>query len=192
MLDAGLRVTFRHFWTLFFIAAAVTVPLHLIYVFAFHNVIALRDLAPQIQNLPANQHVHLVGSSDLQHARVALWVVDAIELALVPLGVGAARAVLAADESGEVPTAIAAWQGSFRQLHGSRWHLGSELLIAALVGIAIGGLVDAIGRLLAEPFGIDWSFVVLGLIQGSARAAGTAFFLGPAAWMTPQRDESTV
>jgi hypothetical protein len=35
--------------------------------------------------------------------------------------------------------------------------------------------------MLAEPLGINWSFVVLGLSQGAARAVGTAFFLGPAA-----------
>jgi hypothetical protein len=184
MLDAGLRFTFRHFWTLFFVAAAVTVPLHLIYAFTFHNVIGLRELAPQIQNLPAHRHVHLVGPTDLQHARVALWIVDVVEVALIPLGIRAARAVLEADESGEVPTAIGAWKGALGRLAPPVWRFHRELVVAALAGIIVGALGDAIGRLFAEPFGTEWSFVVLGLMQGCARAAGACFFLGPAALLS--------
>jgi hypothetical protein len=182
MLEDGLRSTFRHFWTFFFIAAGVTVPLQLIYVFLFHDVIALRELAPQIALFPSARQVHFVGPPQLQHARIALWLVDAIEVALLPLAVRAAGAALTSDETGEVPTAWKAWRDSFRRHGGRSWpRFNLSLLFAVVVAIVVGVLLDAIGRLIAEPIGTNWSFVVLGLVQGSARAAGAAFFLGTAA-----------
>jgi hypothetical protein len=180
MLEAGLRATFRHFWTLFFLAAAVTVPLHLIYVFAFHNVIALRDLAPQIQHFPASRQVHLVGPIQLDHARIALWVLDAAEILLLVLAVRAADAVIATDERGEVPTAVKAWRHSLSRGGGGKLRLGPAWVGAAVTALLVGGLLDAITRLIAEPIPTNWSFVVLGLGQGAARAAGAAFFLGTA------------
>jgi hypothetical protein len=179
MLEAGLRATFRHFWTLFFVAAAITVPLHLIYVFAFHNVIALRDLAPQIEHFPASRQVHFVGPTQLHHAQIALWVLDAVELVLLVLAVRAARAVLATDESGEMPTAVKAWRDSLTPGAGNL-RMGPAWVGAAVAALLVGGLLDAITRLIAEPIPTDWSFVVLGLGQGAARAAGAAFLLGTA------------
>jgi hypothetical protein len=182
MLEAGLRNTFRHFWTFFFIVAGVTVPLHLIYVFVFHNVIAIRELAPQIALFPNARQVHFVGPPQLHDARVGLWVVDAVEIVLLPFAVRAARTVVQMDEKGEVPTALRAWRDSVRRqtarfLPTFDWALLAALVIGAVVGV----LADAIARLIAEPIGTNWSFVVLGLAQGSARAAGAAFFLGTAA-----------
>ena len=181
MLDAGLRVTFRYFSTLFFVAAIVTVPLHLIYVFAFHDVIGLRELAPQIEELPRAREVHYVAAADLRRARLALWAIDAVELALLPLGIRAARGVVAMDERGEVPSATRAWRSALRSQKRRRPRYGGWFLAALLIGGLVGALCDAIGRLLAEPLGTDWSFVVLGVTQGAARAAGAAFVLGPAA-----------
>jgi hypothetical protein len=191
MLDAGLRVTLRHFWTLFFLAAAVTVPFHLIYVFVWHGVIGLRELVPQIEHLPPAQRVHFVGATDIQHARIALWVLDLAELALVPLALRAAGAVVGADERGEVPTVIKAWRAVFAGQQIRRSAL-SIWLAAALTGVAVGVLGDGIARLLAEPWGASWSYVVLGLTQGSARAAGAAFFLGPVAHASQARSSSGV
>jgi hypothetical protein len=192
MLEAGLRNTFRHFWTFFFIAAGVTVPLQLIYVFVFHNVIAIRELAPQIALFPNARQVHFVGPHQLHDARVGLWVVDAIEIVLLPLAVRAARTVLQMDQRGEVPTALGAWRDSIRSQTAKFLPPFNGALLAALViGALVGVLVDAIARLIAEPIGANWSFVVLGLAQGSARAAGAAFFLGTAAMsarITPTRD----
>jgi hypothetical protein len=190
MLEAGLRATFRHFWTFFFIAAGVAVPLHLVYVFIFHNVIAIRELAPQIALFPSARQVHFVGPPQLQHARIALWAVDAVEVVLLPLAVRAARAVLDSDERGEVPTAISAWRDSLHRHTGeSLPRLDSAFLIAVLIALVVGVLLDAIARLVAEPIGTNWSFVILGLTQGAARAAGAAFFLGTAAAST--RDSAT-
>jgi hypothetical protein len=185
MFDAGLRVTFRHFWTLFFIAAAITVPLHLTYVFAFHRVIAVRELVPQIEHFPSSRQVHLVGPPQIRRARLALWLLDAAEVALLPLAVRAARAVIEMDEKGEVPTAFKAWRVSFTRRQGA-WipKLGTAVVMAMLAALAVGGLLDTIARLIAEPFGTNWSFAVLGLTQGSARAAGAAFLLGTAAAST--------
>jgi hypothetical protein len=182
MLEAGLRSTFRHFWTFFFIAAAITVPLHLIYVFLFHNVIAIRELAPQIALFPSARQVHFVGPPQLQHARMALWVLDAVEVALLPLAIRAAGAVLEMDQKSEVPTALKAWRDSFRR-HRMKFlpRSNSAFLIAVLIAVVVGVFLDAIARLIAEPIGTNWSFVVLGLAQGSARAASAAFFLGTAA-----------
>jgi hypothetical protein len=191
MLDAGLRVTFRHFWTFFFVAAVVTVPLHLIYVFTWHDVIGLRELAPQIQHLPPSRHVHLVGASDLRQARIALWVLDVVELALLPLAIRAGRAVVTADERGEVPTATRAWRDAFVRQERAWLHPGAGLLAGVLIGVAVGCLIDAIGRAIAEPLGVDWAYAVLGLTQGSARAVGAAFLLGVSA-SDPSAAEASV
>ena len=180
MLDAGLRVTFRHFWTLFFVAAIVTVPLHLLYVFAFHNVIALHDLARQIEHFPAGRQVHFVGPTQLDQARTALWVLDAAEILLLVVAVRAVRVVLATDERGEVPTAIKAWRDALGSTGAGTLRLGPALVGAAAIALLVGGLLDAITRLIAEPIATNWSFVVLGLGQGAAHAAGAAFFLGTA------------
>jgi hypothetical protein len=190
MLDAGLRVTFRHFWTLFFIAAVVTVPLHLIFVFSWHGVVGLRELAPQIQELPPGRQVHFVGASDIEHARIALWVLDLVELALVPFALRAARAAIAADERGEVPTALGGWRGAFGRKERLLPSLHAWLLGALLVGVVVGVLLDGVGRMLAEPWGPNWSYVILGLTQGCARAAGAAFFLGPVAANSQPRSAS--
>jgi hypothetical protein len=192
MLEIGLRNTFRHFWTFFFLAAGITVPLQLIYVFVFHNVIAIRELAPQIALFPTARQVHFVGPPQLQQARIALWIVDAVEVALLPFGIRTARAVLQMDQTGEVPTALKAWRDSVRQGTGNLVPaINSALLMALLVAVIVGVLLDAIARLIAEPIGTNWSFVVLGLGQGCARAAGAAFLLGTAAasaHATPARD----
>jgi hypothetical protein len=187
MLDRGFRATFRHFSTFFFLAAAITIPLHLVYVFFFHDVVSLRELAPQIARFPASRQVHGVGPSEIQHARVAMWAVDAVELVLLPLAIRAARAVMAADDAGEMPTVLNAWRGALSK-RGPRSGLDPDLIFAALAALAVGFLLEGLGRLIAEPFGTRWTFVVLGLTQGCARAAGAAFFLGPAAALASASD----
>ncbi len=182
MLDRGFRATFRHFSTFFFLVAAVTVPLHLVYVFVFHGVIAVGELAPQIQRFPSSRQVHGVGPIQIQHARVAMWALDGVELLLLPLAIRAARRVIAMDDGGEMPTVVDAWRSAFRkQPRSSGPGFGPDLFIAALVAIAVGSLLQGMGWVLAEPFGTSWTFVVIGLTEGSARAAGAAFLLGPAA-----------
>jgi hypothetical protein len=191
MLDAGLRVTLRHFWTLFFLAAAVTVPFHLIYVFVWHGVVGLRELVPQIEHLPPAQRVHFVGAAEVRHAHIGLWVLDLAELVLLPLALRAARAVMAADERGELPTVVRAWRAVFGRQQTRRPPL-SIWFAAALTGVAVGLLGDGIARLLAAPWGPSWSYVILGLAQGSARAAGAAFFLGPVAYAAQAHSSSEV
>ncbi|MDP9227150.1 MAG: hypothetical protein M3P18_25545 [Actinomycetota bacterium] len=181
MLDRGFRATFHHFSTLFFLVAAVTVPLHLVYVFAFHGVIAVRELAPQIQRFPPSRQVHGVGPAQIQHGRVGMWVVDGLELLLLPLAIRAAREVVAVDDRGEIPTVVNGWRSALHRQHGSTVGFEPGLLIAAVVALAVGSLLEGMGRVLAEPFGTSWTFVVIGLTQGCARAAGAAFLLGPAA-----------
>lgn len=185
MIDRAARLTVRNFWTLFFVVAAVTVPLQVAYASVFHNVIAVRELHGDIERFPPLRQVHGVGREQLSQARIAYWVIVAAELALLPLLVRAADGVLERDERGEIPSVPGAWAAALsrrrsRSVIRAVAHPG-PLLTGVIVAVIVGALVQAGGRLAIEPLGDERAFVGLGLVDGVARAAAAPLALVVAA-----------
>jgi hypothetical protein len=180
LLDRALRATFRNFSTVFLLLAIVTLPLHLAHAVAFHSVIALRELHPTIEEFPRAKQIRGVGREDIAAARRAALAVTALELALAPLLVGAARRALAADERGQVPTVTSAWRGVGRA-PGSAGALARRAPTSAAVvglGLAAWGLARAAGAIVIEPLPEGLAFAGVGLVDGLARALGGSLALG--------------
>ena len=175
----------RNYWSVFFLVASVTVPLHLAYATVWHNVIAVADLHEDIEAFPPLRQVHGVGRTQLSQARIAFWILWAVEIALLPLFVRATRRILEVDAREGVPAALDGWRhaltrtgtgGVVRAL--SR---PGPLLVGAVVATAVFLLVTGIGSLLVEPLGDERAFAGLGLVDGVARAAAAPFLLVVAA-----------
>ncbi|MFN2594245.1 MAG: hypothetical protein ABR579_05085 [Actinomycetota bacterium] len=182
MLDRGLAATFRNFATLFFLCAAITVPLHIAYSFVFHNEIGLRELHAQIESFPPLREVKGVSKHDLDISRIASGVVAALELALLPLGVKAARRVLEDETAGDVTNAGAAWQAAWARDYKLKLGGSGVALASAVIAVAVGFLCDRIGILLTEPVSPTYAFLFVGLATGLARAVAAPLFLGPTAY----------
>lgn len=181
MIDRAFRLLVRNYWSVFFVVAAVTVPLHVVYATIYHDVIAVADLHADIEQFPPLRQVHGVGRSQLDHARLAYWIVWAIEIALIPLFLRATRRVVEADISGRVAGAADGWRGALsRRRDGAA--LGAPagpgpLIVGAAVTAVVFMLVSGIGSLVVEPIGDDRAFAGLGLAEGIARAAAAPFAL---------------
>ncbi|MEA2477020.1 MAG: hypothetical protein QOF16_1161 [Actinomycetota bacterium] len=191
MLDRGLALTFRNFATLFFVCAAVTVPLHVAYSVAFKDEIGVRELHAQIESFPPLREVKGVSKHDLDVARIVSGAIALVELALLPLGVKAARRVFDDDGRDGVSTVPAAWRAALTRDY--RWDVGAlrrrlgVVLSAALLALAVGFCCDRIGALLAEPFSPTYAFTIVGLATALSRAVAAPFFLGPAAYCYVQK-----
>jgi hypothetical protein len=180
LLDHALRMTFRNFSTLFLLAALVAAPLHLAHAVAFRSVIALRELHPDIEDFGEHKLVRGVGRSRLEETRRSDLLLSAVELALLPLLLGAARRTLEADARGEVPTALGALRrlpGSLRGWAAARRAL-PEVVAVAAIGLVVGWLVREIGLVLAEPVPMASAFLAVGLVESVAHATGGALVAG--------------
>ena len=183
-LDRVLALTWRNFATLFLIVALVTVPLHVARTFIYRKVLVVREFEPDIQKFAPGREVRGIGPEDLDASRRSLLIVTAVELALLPLAVGAVRRVLRADGSGSVPSVADSWAHSVREL--LRRAPGAPPTIPALagaaaVGVIAGVLLERIGLLLSEPVPLYLSFAPIGVTEGVSRAIGAIFFLVPLA-----------
>jgi hypothetical protein len=174
----------RNFSTLFLIVALVTGPLHLAHAYVFREVIALSELHPAIERFPPTRKVRGIGRSELSRARIAYFVINAVELALLPLMVRAAARALAVDRQQGVPTALGAWATSLRS-SAPRARLGGvsvrALGAAALGAFIIGWLAREVGLLVIEPLPDPEAWAGVGLVEALCRACGAPFFLGVAA-----------
>jgi hypothetical protein len=182
-VDRSLRTTFRNYLTVFFLVAVVTVPLHVGHAFLYRNVISVRELHPDIEDFPERRKVHRVGVKKLEQSRNAFLFVTVVELLLLPLAVGATRRVLEVDARGGLPRVVDGWVHSLHAWRRPVPEPGSPLaaLVGAVLGLAVGYLVERIGVLLSEPVPGSVVFAPVGLTQGVARAAGAAFLLVPLA-----------
>jgi hypothetical protein len=180
-VDDVLKSTFRNYVTLFFVVAALTVPIHVVHSFVYRDVVAVRQIHGAVEDLEPQQQVRRVSADDLAEYRTTGWLITAAEIALVPLLAGAARTVIAAGGAGSV---LGGWRGA---VSGWKEPLPRPVrpVIAVVVGLAlamaIGFLVRTTGNLLSEPVGEAVSFGPIGLTEGIARAAGAPFFLVPLA-----------
>jgi hypothetical protein len=183
-LDRVLSLTWRNFATLFLIVALVTVPLHVGRTFLYRKVLVARELEPDIETFTGGREVRGIGPADLQEARRSLLVVTVIELALLPLAVGAVRRALWLDRRGAPPGVLDAWVHAPAALFrgtGAPASSAATVAIGALVGLAAGAMLERIGLILSEAFPLYLSFAPIGLTEGTSRALGAIFFLVPLA-----------
>ncbi len=176
MIERAFARTLRNFSTLFFLVAVIAFPIHVAYSFAFRDVIAASDYHGSIESAPVGN----VGPQDLDTARIAFWIVTAVELVLFALAVRAARRVFVVDESGSIPTAVDGWRdalspGSSRP---NEHATGAAVLAGVGVALAIGVLVWGITGTLAELTSEDSRWVATGLAHALTRSAAAPFALG--------------
>lgn len=187
MLDRSLRLAFRNYSTLFLFVIVLVLPLHLAYTYVFRDVFTVSELHSQIANLTGGRRVHGVGPADLRVAQLTLLGFSLAELALVPFLARGARAALAADLTGGVPTAMGAWRGVFSSGRGGRRAVpagfssaGSPVagvLGGLLMTLLVVFLVERIGVLAIQPLRGEQLWVAIGTVQAAARASGAPFLL---------------
>jgi hypothetical protein len=178
MLESALQMTFRNFSTLFLIVAVVVFPLHLAYGITFRAEIAVRELHPEIEELPTGLRVRDVGAAEIDRARAAGYAVWLIEIALIPLMVKAARRALDATERGGVPTVGDAWRGVFRR-EPRRWLPGAPAAVAAGAGVAVVVLLmlEVSGLLLTDMLPDGPRFAGMVVVDTLARSSALPFLL---------------
>jgi len=177
-LDDAWRATFRNYSTFFLVVFVVLMPLHLIYGWVFHDVLAVRELHPAIAEFPSTRQVRGVGQADVDRAGLWFWILAVVEVALLPLMAKACRAVLDQEERGEMTTVTAAWPA----VRGQRWlstyrppaatiagALGVAAVVAVLAEVALGVAADF------TPDGLD--FAALAVASAVGRSAGLPFLL---------------
>jgi hypothetical protein len=181
-VDDALKTTFRNFATLFFVVAALTVPVHVVHAFVYRDVIAVRDIHDAVEDLDPRQQVRGVTADDLVQYRTTGWLIAAAEIALIPVLAGAARTVLVTRDSVSVGTAWKRWLGGWREpLPRLASHPATVLVVGAVIGVAVAFLLRSMGYLLSEPVGEAVAFGPVGLTEGVARATGAPFLLVPLA-----------
>ena len=183
MIDRAFARTIGNYSTIFTIVAVVVFPVHLAYSFIFRDVIAAGDYHDAIEALPPDGRVGPVGSSDLNAARLAYWVLVALELVLLVVALRATRRALEVDEAGGVPTATDAWSHAFRAaqpglaLKESAGPAAAGLGAALACALLLAGIGDAITSFLEN----DHRWVGDALTQATTRAGALPLFLGPIA-----------
>jgi hypothetical protein len=184
MLDLSLRLTFRNFATTFLLVALVTVPLHVGIAFATREVVGVSELHPAIEGFPPLRQVRGVGPPDLDAARRAFFIATVIEIALLPIAVGATKRVLAADDRGRLPGVIDGWAHSLGALT-TRSRAGSSGVAEVVAGAALGAAAAygayRIGLPFVEAVPGEVRFGPAGLLEGVVRAFGAPFLLVPLA-----------
>jgi hypothetical protein len=180
-VDDVLKTTFRNYATLFFVVAALTVPVHVVHSFVYRDVIAVREIHDAVEDLDPGQQVRRVTADDLAQYRTTGWLIAAAEVALIPVLAGAARTVLATRDSVSIGTAWRRWLGGWREPLPRPTHPAGVLLVGAGVAVAVALLLRSTGYLLSEPVDEAVAFGPVGLTEGLARAAGAPFLLVPLA-----------
>ena len=182
LLDRSLRTTFRNYSTLFLLVALVSVTAHLVYGVIFRDVLEVTELHPDVAALKAGRQVNNVGAKDLATSETARWIVLAVEVALLPVLIGAARRVVHKDEAGGVPTvpdALAHLRDKDARLS-FRW--GGAQMATVVIGLGLAAatwyLAERAGLLVAEPLPDRFNFIALELARGVALALGAPFLLG--------------
>ncbi len=182
MVESALQATFRNFSTLFLIVAVVLFPLHLAYGLTFRDEIAIRELHPEIAELPSDRRVRSVGAAEIDRARMAGYAVWLVEIALIPLFVKAARRALDATERGDMATVSGAWKGAFRR-DPQQWLSGGPAAVAWGAGMAVLVLlmIEVSGLLVADMIPDGSRFAGVVVVDTLARSAALPFVLTPLA-----------
>ena len=176
MLDRALAKTFADLSTLILIACVFTVPIHVVHTYVFRDELAIRELAPEIAELPEGRQVRGVPVTDVGLERKWLAAALFLDLAAAALVFRVARRVFAVTEEGGTPTV----PDALRHL-GSRGTgppaLGPTLALVAIAGVT-GWLVLAIGARLADMAPANVAWLGLGVARGVAAGVTLAIAAG--------------
>ncbi len=190
MLDRAARSTVSDFSTLFLVCLAVLLPLELAYTTIHRDVVEVHDLAPFLEDVGERQRVGGVGPQELDDAERNRTVLNAIELALIPVFIAAGRRVFARRAEGELPTATDAY------VHGlapprigplPRARSAGAILLALVFSLLVGYAAYRAGEIVAQLFPDRCRFVILGGVEAVSRSVGLPWLLG--AWLTATAGE---
>jgi hypothetical protein len=172
MLGRTIDLTLRNLSTLALVCAIFLAPLHLIYGYVNRNAIAVREMAPAIEDFPEGRQVRSVGRAELDRERIARWILLLLVIGAIPVLLGPTRRVLAADEAGETPTALGALRGHTEK--GSRPE-PATVISAALVAVVVIVVAEAAVAIVVPMLedGSEWVGVAAG--QTLARSLGLPF-----------------
>ena len=150
------------------------------YAFIHREAIEVRELTPFIAELDGSQRVNGIGTDELEDAERSRMILTAIELALVPFMISAARRVHERDEAGELPTATDGWQHALTPPRigpiprpKSFGAVGVAVVFSLLVGFAI----YKAGLVVLDVFPDRLDFGILGMVEACARSVGLPWFL---------------
>lgn len=177
MLDRALGKVFVNLSTLLLLASAFTVPLFGAHSLVFRDELALRELAPDIRELPEGRLVRGVGAADIDAERKWLLVAVALSLAAAPLVYRGSRRIHTVEEAGGVPTVPDALS-HLDSTGGASSMRAGPLGAAAGIGVVSAWLLWAITDLLASICPNEASWLVLGVGRGLSIAAFLAFVCG--------------
>ncbi len=181
MFDRGLRFTFRNLATLFLMVAAIVVPLNLVNTYAFKDVARVRETGAQIEQL--DKAILGVDQDRFETAERFDLVVIVVELALLPLLLGAALKVAQDEAASRLPKVSAGLAYGLRHPRVGALLADPGLTISAVVGAgALWFLASRIGGILAEPLYDRAAWAGLGLLRGLAFSVAAPFLLGPLAY----------
>ncbi|MGH2750505.1 MAG: hypothetical protein ACRDK3_06485 [Actinomycetota bacterium] len=179
LLDRPLRTTLRNFSTFFLIVALVTIPVNVAWGFFFQDVIATQEVHAAIEALPSGDRVRGVDEEAIDRARYARFIALALQLALLPLMLRAARRAIERDQAGHIPTALGSWRFAATGARASSTSSRLSGVALAMTGFAVvvWVLTSLIGRLLAAPVADSIAWLIVGLLQGAALALALPFVL---------------
>lgn len=188
MLDRALSKTFADLSTLLLVACVFTMPIHLVHSFLFRDELAIRELTPEIAELPEGRQVRGVPVGDVGLEKK--WLAAALLLDLIGAAIvyRAAKRVYAVIEEGGTPTV----PDALRNLgpRGPGPPAGPVLALVA-IGALTGWLVLAIGSRLADMAPADVTWLGVGIARALAVAVVVAIAAGGAAALPPRSARPT-
>jgi len=189
MLDRALSKTFADLSTLILIACVFTVPIHVVHTYVFRAELAIRELGPEIAELPEGRQVRGVPVTDVGLERKWLAAAMLLDLAAAVLVFRAARRVFAVIEEGGTPTVPDAL-GHLGSRGPGPPPVGPVVVLVAIAGVT-GWLVLAIGSRLADMAPADVAWLGVGAARGVGMGVVLAIAAGGAAALPARSARAT-
>ena len=181
MLERALSKTFANFFTLFLVACFITIPVHVVQAYVFRDVLAVKELAPEIESFPEGRQVRSVARGDLDAEGDWSLIAIAVEVLLLPVIYRAARHVMAVADEGGVPGALDAYRNLGRAPPTKGVSSPAALAGGAIFAVACAVIVWRIGTLVSDMFSAEIRWAATALTRAGAIATALALAAGSAA-----------